>query len=191
MILVWSLSTEVAGLQWLHFRNQHRRYEEEGPKPTSRGGAAAYGHHPTGNAHCDVVDVVTGRAVPLNGRAAQHRDDHLLMTEQQPFPDAADLPEARAVNIRNRSYTIGALVDIPAPGAQGVLFAHGSRFGGHAPCVKGNRQHFLRRMKEDLVDFDGLTSWCGLPGHPLAREGRAVNASERLKSLIMAFICSL
>ena len=29
-----------------------------------------------------------------------------------------------------------ALVDIPAPGAEGVLFAHGSRFGRHALYVK-------------------------------------------------------
>ena len=32
-----------------------------------------------------------------------------------------------------------ALVDIPAPGAEGVLFAHGSRFGRHALYVKDNR----------------------------------------------------
>ncbi len=35
------------------------------------------------------------------------------------FPDTAEVPESQAVNIRNRSYTIGALVDIPAPGARG------------------------------------------------------------------------
>jgi arylsulfatase len=58
------------------------------------------------------------------------------------FPDCAEVPESQAVNIRNRSYTIGALVDIPAPGAQGVLFAHGSRFGGHALYVKDNRLHY-------------------------------------------------
>jgi hypothetical protein len=55
----------------------------------------------------------------------------------------AEVPEAQAVNIRNRSYTIGALVDIPAPGAQGVLFAHRSRFGGHALYVKDNRLHYV------------------------------------------------
>ena len=59
------------------------------------------------------------------------------------FPDTAEVPEAQAVNVRNRSYTIGALVDIPAPGAQGVLFAHGSRFGGHALYVKDNRLHYV------------------------------------------------
>ena len=59
------------------------------------------------------------------------------------FPDTAEVPEPQAVNVRNRSYTIGALVDIPAPGAQGVLFAHGSRFGGHALYVKDNRLHYV------------------------------------------------
>ena len=59
------------------------------------------------------------------------------------FPDAADVPESQAVNVRNRSFSIGALVDIPAPGAQGVLFAHGSPFGGHALYVKDNRLHYV------------------------------------------------
>ena len=59
------------------------------------------------------------------------------------YPDTAEVPEAQAVNVRNRSYSIGALVDIPAPGAQGVLFAHGSWFGGHALYVKDNRLHYV------------------------------------------------
>ena len=59
------------------------------------------------------------------------------------FPGTAEVPEAQAVNIRNRSFAIGAVVDIPAPGAHGVLFAHGSRFGGHALYVKDNRLHYV------------------------------------------------
>ena len=47
------------------------------------------------------------------------------------------------MNIRNRSSTIGAVVHIPEPGAQGVLFAHGSHFGGHALYVKDNRLHYV------------------------------------------------
>ena len=70
------------------------------------------------------------------------------------FPDAADVPESQAVNVRNRSYTIGALVDIPAPGAQGVLFAHGSAFGGHALYIKDDRLHYVYNfvgMSEEKV----------------------------------------
>jgi arylsulfatase len=58
------------------------------------------------------------------------------------LPDTAEIPEAQAVNVRNRSYVVAAQVDLPAPGAQGVLFAHGSRFGGHALYVKDNRLHY-------------------------------------------------
>jgi arylsulfatase A-like enzyme len=59
------------------------------------------------------------------------------------YPGTADVPESQAVNIRNRSYVIAAQVDIPAPGARGVLFAHGSRFGGHALYIKDNRLHYV------------------------------------------------
>ncbi len=58
-------------------------------------------------------------------------------------PGGAEVPESVAVNIRNRSYTIGALVDLPSRGAQGVLFAHGSRFGGHSLYIKDNRLHYV------------------------------------------------
>jgi arylsulfatase A-like enzyme len=59
------------------------------------------------------------------------------------YADTADVPEHQSVNVHNRSYSIGALVDIPAPGARGVLFAHGARFGGHALYVKDNRLHYV------------------------------------------------
>jgi arylsulfatase A-like enzyme len=59
------------------------------------------------------------------------------------YPGLAEVPESQAVNVRNRSYHIGALVDIPQAGAQGVLFAHGSRFGGHTLYVKDNRLHYV------------------------------------------------
>jgi len=59
------------------------------------------------------------------------------------YPDCADVPEEQAVNIHNRPYTVGALVDIPALGAAGVLFAHGARFGGHALYIKDDRLHYV------------------------------------------------
>ena len=59
------------------------------------------------------------------------------------FPNHAEVPEAQAVVVRGRSFVIGALVDIPAHGAEGVLFAQGSRFGGHSLYVKDNRLHYV------------------------------------------------
>jgi arylsulfatase len=82
------------------------------------------------------------------------------------LPDTAEIPEAQAVNVRNRSYVVAAQVDLPAPGAQGVLFAHGSRFGGHALYLKDNRLHYAYNFvgiveqrvdgTEDLPTGNGL-----------------------------------
>jgi hypothetical protein len=49
-------------------------------------------------------------------------------------PDVAAVPSAQAVNTPNRSFTVGALVSLPAPGARGVLFAEGSRCGSGETC---------------------------------------------------------
>jgi hypothetical protein len=59
------------------------------------------------------------------------------------YPGAAEVPESQAVKLRNRSYIVTALVDIPEPGPEGVLFAHGSRFGGHALYIKDNRLRYV------------------------------------------------
>jgi hypothetical protein len=88
-------------------------------------------------------------AFPLDDRSAFE-----LFTAERPqlsaprnryvyFPNHAEVPEAQAVVIRGRSFVIGALVDIPEPGAQGVLFSQGSRFGGHTLYVKDNRLHYV------------------------------------------------
>jgi arylsulfatase A-like enzyme len=71
------------------------------------------------------------------------------------YPNAATVPESQGVNIRGRSYVIGAVVDLPSPGAQGVLFAQGTRFGGHALYIKDNRLHYVNNfvgMVEQRID---------------------------------------
>jgi hypothetical protein len=42
------------------------------------------------------------------------------------------IPNAVAPNIRNRSFSMEADVEIPDSGAEGVLAAHGNRFGGYS-----------------------------------------------------------
>ncbi len=59
------------------------------------------------------------------------------------YPGVAEVPEALAVNVRNRDYVIGMWLEIPVAGASGVLFAHGSRFGGHTLYVKDNRLQYV------------------------------------------------
>jgi arylsulfatase A-like enzyme len=88
-------------------------------------------------------------AFPLDDRSALE-----LLTTPRPqlsparnryvyYPGIADVPESQAANLRNRSYAVAAVVDIPDGNAEGVLFAHGSRFGGHALYVKENRLHYV------------------------------------------------
>jgi hypothetical protein len=62
------------------------------------------------------------------------------------FPGTAPVSEWQAVNTRNRSFVIGAVVDIPATSAEGVLFAMGSRFGGHTFYVKNGRLHYVNNF---------------------------------------------
>ena len=59
------------------------------------------------------------------------------------FPGTAEVPEAEAVNIRGRSYKILANVDIESTDAHGVLFAHGSRFGGHTLFIKDKKLWYV------------------------------------------------
>jgi arylsulfatase A-like enzyme len=59
------------------------------------------------------------------------------------YPGCAEVPESVAPNIRNRSYTVAVEVDIQTPDASGVLFAHGSRFGGHALYIKDGKLKYV------------------------------------------------
>ncbi|HET7539256.1 MAG TPA: arylsulfatase [Polyangiaceae bacterium] len=59
------------------------------------------------------------------------------------YPGTAAVPEGVAVNVRGRSYKILANVEITKPDAVGVIFAHGSRFGGHALFIKGKKLHYV------------------------------------------------
>jgi arylsulfatase len=58
------------------------------------------------------------------------------------YPGTAPVPEGVAVNVRNRSYKILANVEITA-NAGGVIFAHGSRFGGHALFIKDHKLYYV------------------------------------------------
>ncbi len=55
------------------------------------------------------------------------------------YPGGAPQFEYTAVNLKNRSHTITAEVDIPEGGAEGVLLAHGSWFAGYSLYVKNRR----------------------------------------------------
>ncbi len=82
--------------------------------------------------------------LPLDDRSAMEILGEERPSEEAPrtryvyYPDTSPVPEGVAVNIRGRSYKIVADVDITAD-ASGVLFAHGSRFGGHTLFIKDQK----------------------------------------------------
>lgn len=87
--------------------------------------------------------------LPLDDRAAAE-----LLTIERPaqepakdryvyYPHTSPVPEGVAVNIRGRDYKILANVEITDPNASGVLFAHGSRFGGHSLFIKDRKLHYV------------------------------------------------
>lgn len=59
------------------------------------------------------------------------------------YPETAPVPEGVAVNIRGKSYKILANIEIKQADASGVIFAHGSRFGGHSLFLKGQRLYYV------------------------------------------------
>jgi arylsulfatase len=87
--------------------------------------------------------------LPLDDRSATE-----LLTIERPqaepprtrylyYPDTAPVPEGVAANVRGRSYKILADVEITDPDAAGVIFAHGSRFGGHTLFLKDRKLHYV------------------------------------------------
>jgi len=59
------------------------------------------------------------------------------------YAGASSVPESVAVNVRGRSYKILADVEIVDPNCSGVIFAHGSRFGGHALFIADKKLQYV------------------------------------------------
>ena len=90
-------------------------------------------------------DVAAGRplTVEILTRPAPDRQTTLPL---HVLPEARRGSRVAGVDIRDRSYMIGAVVDIPAAERAGVLFAQGARFGGHALYMKDNRLHYVNNL---------------------------------------------
>ena len=106
-------------------------------------------------------------ALPLDDRSATD-----ILTIERPteevtrdvytyYPHTSQVPEAVAVNIRGKSYKILANVVIKDANASGVIFAHGSRFGGHSLFIKDHKLYyvynFLGITQQQLVSTAPIT----------------------------------
>jgi arylsulfatase A-like enzyme len=100
------------------------------------------------------------------------------------YPDTAPVPESVAVDIRGRSYKILANVEITDPNASGVIFAHGSRFGGHALFLKDRKLHYVYNFLGIKPEQDFVSKIDVKPGkHTLGLEFTREKAGEHGESL--------
>ena len=102
----------------------------------------------------ELINLWFHEAGRYNGLPLEDRTAVEVLTEERPqmsaprdsyvyYPDCAEVPESAAVNIRNRSYTIAAEVDVQTPDAVGVLFSHGCKFGGHSLYVEDRKLKYV------------------------------------------------
>jgi arylsulfatase A-like enzyme len=87
--------------------------------------------------------------LPLDDRTALEQLNIERPSDEPPrerymyFPGTSPVPEGVAVNTRGRSYKIIADVEITDSNCSGVIFAHGSRFGGHSLFIKNKKLYYV------------------------------------------------
>ena len=88
-------------------------------------------------------------ALPLDDRTAfatcniERPTEEALREVYTYYPNASPVPEAVAVSIQGRSYKIIANIEITDPNCSGVIFATGSRFGGHSLFIKDKKLYYV------------------------------------------------
>jgi arylsulfatase A-like enzyme len=121
-------------------------------------------------------------ADPDRPQVAPPRDRYIY------YPDAAEVPESAAVNIRNRSYSIAVEVDVQSEDAAGVLFSHGARFGGHALYVKDRTLKYVYNFvgsREQIVESEReIPTGKVILGASFTREGEGIPSTGTLSLFI-------
>jgi arylsulfatase A-like enzyme len=101
-----------------------------------------------------LIDVWFEEAEKYNVLPLDDRRPHEILSDPRPQPEAprdtyiyypgtAEVPESVAVNTRSRSFKVLADVEITSPDVEGVIFAHGSRFGGHSLFLKDRKLWYV------------------------------------------------
>jgi len=95
------------------------------------------------------VEAEKNNAFPLDDRSAVEILGLERPQEEAPrdsytyYPHTSSVPEAVAVNVRGKSFKIIANVEVKDANASGVIFAHGSRFGGHSLFIKDHKLYYI------------------------------------------------
>jgi arylsulfatase A-like enzyme len=121
-------------------------------------------------------------ADPTRPQVAPARDRYVY------YPDAAEVPESAAANLRNRSYSIAVEAEIDSPDAAGVLFSHGAAFGGHALYVKDRKlkyaYNFVGSRLQTVESTEEVPTGKVILGASFARDGDSMPATGTLSLFI-------
>jgi len=97
-----------------------------------------------------LIEATKYDVLPLDDRSAERLNPELAGrptlirgSSQLFFPGMGRLSESSVVNIKNKSFSVTAEVEIPEGGADGVIIAQGGRFGGWAVYLKGGCLTFV------------------------------------------------
>jgi arylsulfatase A-like enzyme len=119
---------------------------------------------------------------PTRPQVAPPRDRYVY------YPNTAEVPETAAVNIRNRSYSIAVEVEVESEDAEGVLFSHGARFGGHALYVKDGKlkyvYNFVGSNEQMIESSKEIPIGQRILGATFVREGDSMPTSGTLSLFV-------
>jgi arylsulfatase len=96
-------------------------------------------------------------ALPLDDRTAtellniERPTEEIAKDAYTYYPHTSQVSEAVAVNVRGKSFKIVANVDITDANASGVIFAHGSRFGGHSLFIKDHKLYYVYNFLHSTI----------------------------------------
>ncbi len=88
------------------------------------------------------------------------------------YPDCAEVPESVAPNIKRRSFTIVAGVEITDADAAGVLFKAGTGAGGHSLFIKNHQLHYVNNWLGEVQQMVSSEKQVGTGKHALTAEFR-------------------
>jgi arylsulfatase len=100
-----------------------------------------------------LIEATRYNVLPLDDRGAERlnpdmagRPTLIRGTSQLFFPGMGRLSEASVVNIKNRSFSVTAEVEVPDTPLSGVVIAQGGRFGGWALYAKDGHAKFVYNL---------------------------------------------
>ena len=101
----------------------------------------------------------------------------VLLVDEGVYPGMTHMTENAFINVKNRSHTITAEVEIPDGGAEGVILAQGGRFAGWSLYMKDGKisyvHNWVGKERYTITSTEPLTAGKVTIRYEFAYEGEA------------------